>query len=224
MVKITKRQKSKLEFNAIRKCSSECYFFKNGGEGCLYFQKQEVEYGESCLYDLTQIKEYVDAFATGDNTKVKEDAAGITGMVMLQIRRMLEQVNVEGVTVQEPITDAKGQPIWIPDPNWDSTKDDQRPMIVAMRVKDHPLIARCIQLARAIDINLSEFKLTPKSADEKKMISGHIVSENPEDIKKVMEDRALIEEKFVEAIQKGNELTEKDPIYKKLTEGGEVME
>ena len=97
-------------------------------------------------------------------------------------------------------------------------------MIVAMRLKDHPLIARCIQLARSIGVNLTEFKLTPKSADEKRMVSGNIIAENPDDIQAVMAERRIIEEKWVAAIDKGNQRTKEDPIYKKLKQDGEIAE
>jgi len=221
LVRITKTEK--IELNAIRKCTEECYHFKNGGDGCAYYQKKRVKFGESCLYDLNQIKEYAEAFATGDTTKVKEDAAGVTAMIMMQVRRMLEQVNVEGVTIQIPMTDAKGSPVWIPDPDWKPELGGDRPLIVAMIIKDHPLIARCIQLTRSLGINLSEFKLTPKSADEKRMVAGHIVADNPKTMEQVMADRKIVEERFVRAIEDGNKLTLKDPIYQKLMEEGEVM-
>ena len=222
---IGRKEQEKLELNAIRKCSEECYFFKNGGEGCSYYKKAQVKHGETCMYDLVHLKNYSDAFAVGDLEFVKRDASGITAMVMMQIRRMLEQVNLEGVTVQEPILDARGQPVWIPDPAAPPPQPGaQRQMIVAMRIKDHPLIARCIQLARSIGVNLNEFKLTPKSADEKRAVAGHIVAENPDDIKDVMKERKLIEEKWLSAVSKGNQRVKEDPVYKKLLSEGEIVE
>jgi hypothetical protein len=224
-MKINKREQDKLEMNAIRRCSDECYFFKNGGEGCPYYKKKQVKFGETCMYDLAHLKSYADAFAEGDLDFVKRDASGITAMVMMQIRRMLEQVNIEGVTVEEPILDAKGLPVWIPDPEAPRPRPgEDRQMMVAMRIKDHPLIARCIQLARSIGVNLNEFKLTPKSADEKRMVSGNIISDNPDDIKTVMAERRIVEEKWVSAIEKGNSRTKEDPVYKKLKEDGEITE
>jgi len=224
-MRINKREQDKLEMNAIRRCSEDCYFFKNGGEGCPYYKKKQVSFGETCMYDLAHLKSYADAFAEGDLEFVKRDASGITAMVMMQIRRMLEQVNIEGVTVEEPILDAKGQPVWIPDPEAPPPGPGQeRQMVVAMRLKDHPLIARCIQLARSIGVNLNEFKLTPKSADEKRMVSGNIIADNPDDIQTVMAQRRIVEEKWVAAIEKGNQRTQEDPIYKKLKEDGEIAE
>lgn len=224
MVKLKKRERDRLELNAVRKCSSSCYFFQGNGDGCQYYQKKQVKLGDTCLYDLVHIKSYADAFQGGDLDFVKNDASGITAMIMLQIRRMLEQVNIEGVTVDEPILDAKGSPVWIPDPEHKPNPGEQRRMIVAMRKKDHPLIARCIQLARSIGVNLAEFKLTPKSADEKRQVSGHVLAENPEEISKVMEDRKKIEDKFLEAISRGNQLTQQDPVYQKLLREGEIAE
>lgn len=224
MVTLKRKEKKDLELNAVRKCSDECYFFRNGGAGCPYYQQHQVKYGETCLYDLVHLKNYADAFAGGDLEFVKKDASSITAMVMLQIRRMLEQVNVEGVTVDEPLVDAKGQPVWIPDPNWRPEHGGDARMVVAMRKKDHPLIQRCIQLARSIGVNLTEFKLTPKSADEKRSVSGHVIAENPEDIKKVMEDRRAIEDRFLDAVTRGTELTKNDPVYKQLMNDGEIIE
>lgn len=224
-MRINKREQDKLEMNAIRRCNQDCYFFKNGGEGCPYFKKEQVSFGETCMYDLAHLKSYADAFAEGDLEFVKRDASGITAMVMMQIRRMLEQVNIEGVTVEEPILDAKGQPVWIPDPEAPRPAPGQaRELMVAMRIKDHPLIARCIQLARSIGVNLNEFKLTPKSADEKRMVSGNILAENPEDIQTVMAERRVVEERWVAAIAKGDERTKEDPVYKKLMQEGEIAE
>lgn len=224
-MKINKREQDKLEMNAIRRCSEECYFFKNGGEGCPYYKKKQVKFDETCMYDLVHLKNYADAFAEGDLDFVKRDASGITAMVMMQIRRMLEQVNIEGVTVEEPILDAKGLPVWIPDPEEPRPQPGRdRQLIVAMRIKDHPLIARCIQLARSIGVNLNEFKLTPKSADERRMVSGNIISEDPDEIKVVMAERRVIEEKWVSAIEKGNQRTKEDPVYKRLMKDGEITE
>ena len=103
-MKINKREQDKLEMNAIRRCNEECYFFKNGGEGCPYYKKKQVKFGETCTYDLAHLKNYADAFAEGDLNVVKCDASGITALVMMQISRMLEQVNLEGVTVVDPIS------------------------------------------------------------------------------------------------------------------------
>lgn len=225
MVKLTKKEQDKLELNAIRKCNPDCYFFKNGGEGCPYYIKKKVKHGETCMHDLVHLKSYADAFAGGDLDFVKEDASGITAMVMMQIRRILEEVNLTGVSVQEPILDAKGNPVWIPDPDAPppAPGENQR-MVVAMRIKDHPLIARGIQLARSIGVNLQEFKLTPKSADEKRQVSGHIVAEDAEEIKVIMERRTLVEERFTAAIISGNKRTLEDPIYQKLLAEGEIAE
>jgi len=222
-VSLKKKDKEKLELNVIRKCSAECYFFKNGGEGCPYFVKKQVKFTDACMYDMIHMKNYADSFASGDLEFVKQDASNITAMVMMQIRRMLEQVNLEGVTVDEPMVDAKGAPVWIPDPKWDPASGRDRVMVVAMRKKDHPLIQRCIQLSRSIGVNLDAFKLTPKSADEKRAVAGHVIADNPEDIKKIMEERKLVEAKFIDAIAAGSKMTQEDPVYKQLIADGEVI-
>lgn len=224
MAKVTKVERRELEQNAVRKCSKGCYFFSNGGEGCSFYKKGQVEFGQECEYDLQQIRDYVSAFNSGDNTKIKSDAAGITGMIMLQIRRMLEEVNIEGVTILEPMVDAKGQAVYIPDPKWDPESGEEQRMVVAMRIRDHPLIARCVQLSRALGVNLNEFRLTPKSADERAEISGLILSDNAESIDEVMAKRQVIEERFLKAIEQGNEMTKADPIYKQLLSDGDIVE
>ena len=225
MVRLSKKETDKLELTSIRKCSDECYFFKNGGEGCPYFKNNKVKFGETCMYDMLQLKRYSDAFATGDLEGVKEDASQITGMVMMQIRRMLEQVNIEGVTLDEPILDAKGSPVWIPDMEQPVNQETgRRPMMVAMRKKDHPLIARCIQLAGRIGVDLREFKLTPKSAEEKRAVAGHIIADNPEDIKVVMAERRITEERWIAAVRRGTDRTKEDPVYKKLLKEGEIID
>lgn len=226
MVRLNKKEQDRLELNAIRKCSADCYFFKNGGEGCAYYKKKQVKHEETCMYDLMHLKNYADAFADGDMTFIKEDASGITSMIMMQIRRMLEEVNIVGVTVNEPILDAKGSPVWIPDPDRPGIdpQTNRRFMTVAMRIKDHPLIARCIQLARSIGINLNDFKLTPKSAEEKRAVSGHIIAENPETLEAVIAERKITEERFMIAVRSGDRRTKEDPVYQKLLAEGEIVE
>lgn len=225
MVKFTKKETDKLELTSIRKCTAECYFFKNGGEGCPYFKNKKVKFGETCMYDMLHLKRYADAFETGELEGVKQDASQITGMVMMQIRRMLEQVNIEGVTIEEPILDAKGAPVWIPDMEQPINPDTgRRPNKVAMRLKDHPLIARCIQLAGRIGVDLREFKLTPKSADEKRAVSGHVIADNPETIEKIMEERRKTEDRWIEAVSRGTERTRQDPVYQKLLAEGEIID
>ena len=223
MVELNRREKKKLEDTPVRRCSAECYFFQNGGTGCPLYQRKKVKHGELCLHDIHQIKKYADAFNKGDLDPVKEDASRITAQLVMQIQRMLEQVNLEGVTVEEPILNARGDPVWIPDPHWRPEHGGERPHIVAMRKKDHPLIARVVQLSRSMGISLTEFKLTSKSADEKREVSGHIVSENPLEMKEVMKAREEIEKKFMDALSEGAKETQNDPIYQKLLADGEIV-
>lgn len=223
MAVLNRKEKKELQQNAVRKCSDECYFFKNGGTGCQYYRQREVKHGDSCLHDMIHVKSYLDAFANGDLEFVKGDAATITAMLSMQIRRMLEQITIEGVTINELILDAKGQPVWIPDPNWKPGSGLKAELIPATRIVDHPLIQRCIQLARSMGINLGDFKLTPKSADEKRAVSGHVIAENPEEVKKVMSDREAIEQRFVDAMKVGTQMTQNDPIYKQLAADGEIV-
>lgn len=217
------RAKSKLANTPVRNCSTKCFFFTNGGKGCQYYIQEDVVHGDLCMYDLVRMKEYADAFEHGDTEVVKKDASKITAMLIMQIENMLQQVNAEGATVSEPIQDARGQVIYIPDPDWDSNSGTERTMIPAMRMHDHPLIARSIQLAKSIGVNLTEFKLTPKSADEKLQVSGHTIVGNQIDMTVIMEKRAETEARFLEAVSKGNELTLEDPVYMKLLEDEEII-
>lgn len=223
MVKLTKKEVKGLGDNPIRRCSAVCYFFKGGGTGCSYYREKKVKYGDSCLYDIYHLKRYADAFQSGNTEDIKDDASKITAGVVMQIFRMLEQVNHEGATIDEPIMDAKGMPVWIPDPEWSPSTGQDRIMVVAMRKKDHPLIARIIQFSKSIGINLNDFKLTPKSADEKKEVSGRILIEKQEDIKDIMKQRENVEKKFLAAIMKGDEMTKKDPIFQQLIADGSII-
>lgn len=225
MTKITlkKKEKKELEQNAIRRCNSDCYFFKNGGEGCQYFQAGEAKLGEPCLHDMVQLKQYSEAFMEGNLEFIKGESSAVTGMLMMQVKRMLEQVQLEGVTLDEPIVDGKGNPIRIPDPNWNPASGVPRENVIMMRKVEHPLIQRAIQLAKSIGINLADFKLTPKSADEKKMVSGHIIAENPVDIKEAMEESRKNNAKFIEAVKRGSDRTKEDPVYKALRASGEIV-
>jgi len=223
IVRLNKKDKEVLSDSPIRKCSSDCYLFKNGGQGCRFYIENKVKFGEVCLLDLHKLREYATAFMEGDSDVVKNDASKITATIMMQLDRMLEQVNVDGVTVEEPILDAKGNPIYIPDPAWKESSGKKREMVPAMRIKDHPLIARVIQITKAIGIDLANFKLTPRSAEEKLQVSGRLVVEEQHDLKKVLEDRKLIEQKMLTAIELGNQMTRQDPVWKQLTENDEAI-
>ena len=222
-LKVNSREKV-LADNTIRKCSPTCYFFSNGGPGCRFYQAEHVKHGELCKYDLEKLKQYTEAFLTGDNTIIKSDASQMTATIMMQLQRMLEQVNVEGVTLQEPILDSKGNPIYIPDPKWHVSMGGQPRMVIAMRTVDHPLINRVIQLTRSLGINLSEFKLTPKSADEKATVSGHIIVEKQIDMATILKERKKVDDRFREALERGNEMTKRDPVFQQLVADGEITQ
>jgi hypothetical protein len=222
-VKLKRGDKKRMGDTPVRRCSKKCYLFQEGGSGCRFYQAKQVEFGEPCLYDLHKMKQYSDAFVTGDNSAIKEDASRITAQVMSQIDRMLEQVNLEGVTIKEPIQDAKGNVVYIPDPNWRPEHGGTANLVPAMRVRDHPLLSRCIQLARSMGINLNDFKLTPKSADEKAMVSGRIVVENQENMAAVEARRDEQYEKFARAIEIGTAMTKQDPVYQQLMADEDVV-
>lgn len=218
-----KRDQKQYRDSTVRRCSPDCFFFKNGGDGCQFYQQGDCKHGDVCMYDMARIKRYADAFNDGDTSLIKGDASKITALVMMQIENMLQQVAVEGSTVEEPILDAKGSAVYIPDPDWDPSSGRERMMVPAMRIREHPLISRSIQLARSIGVNLSEFKLTPKSADEKPQVAGHIIVENQVNLATIMEERAKTEERFAKALEAGRKMTEEDPVYKQLREQGEII-
>lgn len=224
---INSQEKRNYQDSPIRKCTADCYFFKHGGKGCQYFVNSRVRHTETCLFDLMKLKQYADAMVSGDNAVVKNDAARINASIVLLIQRMLEQVNIEGVSVSEPIVDAKGNPIYIPDQNWrpnHGQTEKDRPVIVALRIKDHPLISRAIQLAKSIGITLSEFKLTPKSADEKAKVSGHIIVDEQKPLDVVMNERREIEEKMLKALEEGDRRMQVDPVYQDLLNRGDIIQ
>jgi len=218
-----KRDKKKYQDATVRRCNPECFFFKGGGVGCQYYQAKECATGDVCMYDLVRIKSYADAFQTGETETIKNDASKITALVMMQVENMLQQVALEGSTVDEPVMDAKGAVVYQPDPDWSPASGTERQMVVIMRMKEHPLISRAIQLAKSIGVNLTEFKLTPKSADEKAQVAGHIIVENQIDMKVVMAKRMETEERFLNAITVGNQLTEEDPVFQQLRDQGDII-
>ncbi len=217
-----KREKRKMANAPVRRCSPDCYFFKNDGKGCCYYEKGSVKHGEPCEYDLVKMREYADAFRTGDTDPIKADASTIVAQVMSQVQNMLQRVAIEGATVEEPIQDARGAVIHIPDPNWNG--EGERPMIVAMRIKEHPLIARAMQLAKSMGVSLDQFKLTPKSADEKAMVAGHLIIDKQLDIKTVIAERKVTEERFIIAMERGSKRTLDDPVYQQLVEQGDIID
>jgi hypothetical protein len=220
---VGKRVQAEFRDSPVRRCSPECPFFANGGSGCTYYAQNNVEFGEICLHDVAKMKEYADAFASGDTDVVKKDASQITASIVLSVQQMFHKILLEGATIDEPVRDAKGSVVWHPDPDWDPDSGHPQQSVVLMIKKEHPLISNVIKLCRGIGINLSEFKQTPKSADEKLAVAGHIVVENPEDIFKVMEDREKVEDKFFEGMKEGDKMLAEDPIYQKLLEQGDII-
>jgi hypothetical protein len=218
-----KRAQRQYADSTVRRCSAECFFFKNGGNGCQYYERGEVRFGDVCMNDLVKVKAYADAFIAGDIGVVKDDASRITALVMQQVENMLQQVSIEGATIEEPMTDAKGAVVYIPDPDWDKEKSEKPDYIPAMRMREHPLISRAIQLAKSMGVSLGEFKLTPKSADEKPQVAGHIVVEKQVDMKVILEQRLITEERYLRAIEEGNEMTKKDPVFQQLLEQGDII-
>ena len=218
-----KRDQKLFRDTTLRKCTDACFFFKNGGSGCQYFESKECKTGDACMYDLVKIKVYADAFQTGETAAIKTDASRITAMVMMQVENMMQQVSVEGLTVNEPVFDAKGAVVYIPDPDWSPRSGLERQMVPCMKMKEHPLISRAIQLAKSIGVNLAEFKLTPKSADEKASVAGHIIVEHQLDMKTIQEKRDKTEERFVRAVELGNEMTKEDPVFNQLLEQGDII-
>ena len=219
--KVNAQERKKLNDTPLRKCSKECYLFQNDGKGCQYFIEERVFLGDTCMLDMEKMKSYADAFITGSNDVIKSDASKITASLMMQIDRMIEKVNVDGVTVQEPILDGKGNPIYIRDPEWNG--EGQPTTIVAMRIHEHPLIGKIIQLTKSIGVNLSEFKLTPKSADEKPQVSGHIIVEKPEKLEELMARRREEEQKWAAAVEVGNKMTTEDSVWKALMSDNDTV-
>ena len=219
-----KREKLEYKDAPVRRCGPECFFFKNGGKGCQFYQQEDVKFEEICMHDVVKLKEYADAFSSGKTDIIKRDASQITASIIIQIQNMSHQILLEGHTVEEPIMDGKGNPIWIPDPNWNERSGREREMVVLMRKKEHPLIAKVIQLCKSMGLNLTEFKQTPKSADEKLAVAGHIVVDEQTDLNKVMEERKIEEDRFLVALDKGDTMLENDPVYQKLLEQGDIID
>lgn len=220
--KINAQEKKALNDTPLRKCNESCYLFQNGGKGCNYYIEKRVSFGETCALDMEKMKSYSEAFLSGDNGVIKSDVSKITASMMMQIDRMIEKINTDGVTVEEPMLDGKGNVIYIRDPDWDGTGSPT--LVVAMRIREHPLIGKAIQLARGLGINLNEFKLTPKSADEKPQVSGHIIVDKPEDLETIIQKMNDRQDKWQEAIAIGNKLTEADPIWRSLMDDNENIE
>ena len=221
---LNKKQKEKYADSPVRRCSEDCFYFKNGGTGCRYYQQRNVRFGEVCMLHMVKMKQYAEAFSSGDTQVVKDDDAQITAMVMIPVKDMFQQVAIDGSTVEEPILDAKGAPEYIKDPDWDPTSGEPQRTVVAMRIKEHPLIGKAIQLAKSIGVNLAEFKQTPKSADEKAQVAGHIIVDEQIDLKKVVESQVAESEKFRAALRAGDEMTLEDPVYQQLIVSGDIVD
>ena len=220
-----KREKKRMGDAPIRRCTDDCFFFKNDGKGCQYYQDKHVVTNDPCMYDLVKMKAYADAYNTGDLTVIKDDASAITAQVMILAQNMLQEVAIVGSAIEEPLLDAKGAVVYVPDPNFEGAPGEHAPMVPLMRIREHPLISRATQMLKSIGVNLSEFKLTPKSADEKTAVSGHIIiGEEREELKVILEKRLLVEDKFAKAVEVGNTRTINDPVFQALLEAGDIIE
>lgn len=109
--------------------------------------------GGLCKPELRKIKKWQVAFRRGNLDELKDDVGTVAGTMAVQIIRLLEAVNVDGVVV-ETTKFVGGQ----------SFKEKMA----------HPALLAASRLAKDLGIDMSSFLMTPKAAKE----SGPQVSVN----------------------------------------------
>jgi len=123
----------------VRPCTSDCPIRAR----CKDFQSGRVQDNELCKPELRQIKKWQVAFRKGDLDKLKDDVGAVAGSMAVQVNRLLEAVNQDGVIV-------------------DTVKYTNTGQRYTEKIA-HPAIREAANLLKTLGIDLPEFLMTPKA-------------------------------------------------------------
>lgn len=123
----------------VRPCTKDCPLRGR----CKDFAMGRVEDGELCKPELRQIKKWQSAFRRGELDKLKDDVGAVAGSMAVQVNRLLEAVNQDGVVVEVEKYSASG---------------DRYVELVT-----HPALKEAANILKTLGIDLGSFLMTPKA-------------------------------------------------------------
>ncbi|MCF8566897.1 hypothetical protein LLE49_19445 [Alicyclobacillus tolerans] len=124
----------------VRPCTEDCPI----RDRCKDFLNGRVEDGDLCKPELRQIKKWQVAFRKGELDKLKDDVGAVAGSMAVQVNRLLDAVNKDGVIVETVKYTNTGQKYF--------------------EKMAHPALQQAANLLKTLGIDLQEFLMTPKSA------------------------------------------------------------
>lgn len=221
--------------STVRLCDMLCPYRAGGQPGCEIYQERQRQGvdidGTPCERDLLYLASVKKVIEEGDEDKVRSLAGEFTGQILIQIRKLFDQIITDGTVVEEPILDAKGTFCYdeVPETDRDGNtiydKETGRAVyrkVLLKRKKEHPAFARLTQLLKETRlINLTEWQLTPKSSGTPPPTDGMILLEETQGgttktvavISKKMEEGV---ELLREALKQSQSDRVKDPAYKAI--------
>lgn len=199
----------------IRKCTTACPYRANSGPGCDLYKQKKVANDDFCGMDILGFQSAYDAFKDGNLGTIKDDAGMVYAMTRKLIFDMYSQIQKDGVIIEEPLTDARGDVIYL-------ANRETGELEPAMKKREHPAIAKINNLVKTIGIDLDSFKLTPVSAKEERTVSGKIISEDKVSIENLKKDINAANKKFSEAFVESAKMLENDPVFRMMKEQGKA--
>lgn len=121
----------------VRPCTDDCPHRSS----CKDFELGRVADNELCRPELRKMKKWQKAFRTGNLDELKDDVGTVAGGMAVQLIRLLEAVNKDGVVVLKPT-------------EWGAEK------------MAHPALLAATKIAKDLGIDLSNFLMTPKAVKD----------------------------------------------------------
>lgn len=126
----------------VRPCTDTCPLRSR----CKDFQMGRVADNDLCKPELRQIKKWQVAFRKGELDVLKDDVGTVAGSMAVQVARLLQAVNEDGVVVETTKYTNSG--------------------IKFTEKTVHPALQQAANLMKTLGIDLGEFLMTPKSQKE----------------------------------------------------------
>lgn len=123
----------------VRPCTHTCPLRSR----CKDYQNGRVQDGDLCRPELRQIKKWQVAFRKGDLDGLKDDVGTVAGSMAVQVARLLQAVNEDGVIIEVEKFSASGD--------------------AYTETMAHPALQQAANLMKTLGIDLGEFLMTPKS-------------------------------------------------------------
>lgn len=216
--------------SSVRLCDKHCPYRVGGQPGCDVYQMRQGQGvdidGGPCERDLLYLQKVKKVLEEGNEDAVRSIAGEFTGMVLIQIRKLFDSIIADGGSVEEPIFDAKGSPIFDEVAELDAEGNVLRDKdgrviyrkVIMKRKKEHPLFGRLTQLLKETRlINLAEWQLTPKSSGTPPPTEGMILLEEEGGGRKttlaIQGQLKAGMDSLKEALKKSQEDRVKDPAY-----------